>query len=944
MFVTISSYSKGKAKSSARKILNKYLPYIGNDTWQGNIGQQGLSQIRTLLNRSCTKNTSIVCKYKHYNSNDMLWCVGTNKLNCDGQHPVATTKNVHKVSPNNYLQLKLGLVGVAALFHDLGKAGHYFQQKLRGKVPVSDPIRHEWISAVILSNWAKEDWLGGLVVGELPNLNTQHKESVYTNDQVLNSVLWLMYTHHKKAMITDELVLTGNGIEHVFKNTLCMQGWHNRSEDIEQCYNVCDSFINDEYRFLVKRYATKLKQNLHLFYTLTPDQQIHILQECRVALMLGDSSFSSELVYGKGKLYANLDQDGKLKQTLTQHLVGVTRSAVNAMYQMNTLQASTAAHYPALSDQSFGNFTWQNAIAKIPKDLDNMFCINLSSTGKGKTVANLKILNRFGDIRCSTALGMVTLTEQTARQYSEVVGVDNNDMGVVVGFNPYKVNVGSESLEDDHVDLKYTGNVQTKFSTLFPNNNAGYKKGKVLNAPILVSTVDHLVNASGVVKGNKQMLPFIRCMQSDLILDEIDDYGIDDIKVLARLVKLTASYGNKVIISSATITPSISKLLYTAYQQGWEVYKQFNIKAKGDVNVVWIDEFGVKVNEVLPQNFDNHNSRFLHKRIGKLLQQNPKHKFNVATDPCNFSAIKSAVIDLSKQHSTTVNGNSISFGLIRTTTIKDCIAVTKYLQEADLDVNVKLICYHSRFLQQTRANIEHYLHKVLCRKNDEWQDHVDTSKDTVYIVVATPVIEVGRDLDFDWAIIEPASERSIVQTCGRVLRHRDITPSTNNIVILQTPFKFMRNPRLCYDTAGYESKGYKLKSKNMLDIYKNIGIVNSINRLTGNTAFYSKSLVNLEHKVLSEKLTCNVAYNSALCGGWLLSATPHHFCKWRSGSSTVLTCENGNWQSNVEWQKDDGDKIWRKFASFSGQISIPTYNVGKTISYSHFYGGVEMEK
>ena len=32
--------------------------------------------------------------------------------------------------------------------------------------------------------------------------------------------------------------------------------------------------------------------------------------------------------------------------------------------------------------------------------------------------------------------------------------------------------------------------------------------------------------------------------------------------------------------------------------------------------------------------------------------------------------------------------------------------------------------------------------------------------------------EVGRDHDFDWAIIDASSVQSIVQTAGRVNRHR----------------------------------------------------------------------------------------------------------------------------------------------------------------------------
>jgi CRISPR-associated endonuclease/helicase Cas3 len=58
--------------------------------------------------------------------------------------------------------------------------------------------------------------------------------------------------------------------------------------------------------------------------------------------------------------------------------------------------------------------------------------------------------------------------------------------------------------------------------------------------------------------------------------------------------------------------------------------------------------------------------------------------------------------------------------------------------------------------------------------------------------VATPVEEVGRDHDFDWAVIEPSSYRSIIQLAGRVRRHRKEAISTPNIAIMQYNLKGLR--------------------------------------------------------------------------------------------------------------------------------------------------------
>lgn len=63
-----------------------------------------------------------------------------------------------------------------------------------------------------------------------------------------------------------------------------------------------------------------------------------------------------------------------------------------------------------------------------------------------------------------------------------------------------------------------------------------------------------------------------------------------------------------------------------------------------------------------------------------------------------------------------------------------------------------------------------------------------------FIVVATPVEEVGRDHDFDWAVLEPSSAQSLVQAAGRVNRHRFLRlEGTYNIAILQYNLRHCEN-------------------------------------------------------------------------------------------------------------------------------------------------------
>lgn len=50
--------------------------------------------------------------------------------------------------------------------------------------------------------------------------------------------------------------------------------------------------------------------------------------------------------------------------------------------------------------------------------------------------------------------------------------------------------------------------------------------------------------------------------------------------------------------------------------------------------------------------------------------------------------------------------------------------------------------------------------------------------------MTSPVIETGNDLDFDYAILDPISMRSIVQAAGRVRRHRPGAWQEANVLLL----------------------------------------------------------------------------------------------------------------------------------------------------------------
>jgi CRISPR-associated endonuclease/helicase Cas3 len=129
------------------------------------------------------------------------------------------------------------------------------------------------------------------------------------------------------------------------------------------------------------------------------------------------------------------------------------------------------------------------------------------------------------------------------------------------------------------------------------------------------------------------------------------------------------------------------------------------------------------------------------------------------------------------------------------------------------------MAYHSRQVLLLRSEQERHLDQVLKRKekreeqpaafsNEVIRQHLDSTDDehVIFILVATPVEEVGRDHDFDWAIVEPSSYRSIIQLAGRVLRHRKLEHDIHkpNIALLQYNLRGLRKAKVAFEKPGFE--------------------------------------------------------------------------------------------------------------------------------------------
>jgi len=190
----------------------------------------------------------------------------------------------------------------------------------------------------------------------------------------------------------------------------------------------------------------------------------------------------------------------------------------------------------------------------------------------------------------------------------------------------------------------------------------------------------------------------------------------------------------------------------------------------------------------------------------------------------------------------------VSFGLIRVANVKTAVKLARFLSER-ADKNgfsknreIRVCCYHANLSRVRRFYIEKRLDAILNRSlSHDWKkmdgeiekEIADVKQpEIMFVVVATPVEEIGRDHDFDWAIIEPSSVQSIVQTAGRVNRHRQkdisLTPERANVGVLEINERMTRGEKI--KTGHFSRPGYDIEADDSyINMAKKKNIIFSMN-------------------------------------------------------------------------------------------------------------------
>jgi CRISPR-associated endonuclease/helicase Cas3 len=619
----------------------------------------------------------------------------------------------------------------------------------------------------------------------------------------------------------------------------------------------------------------------------------YVMHLARLSLMLADHDYSRLGVDDHNRpvtarmgflqvgqaLSANTrkERTGKsvANQSLLEHLLGVGHSAGLVAHALPGFERylPRLAHHRGLRKRTGdARFAWQDkafdaavAIREQARE-QGAFVVNMASTGCGKTLGNARILYALADpqrgLRATYALGLRTLTLQTGRSYRHDLRLSDDELAVLVGGSASRAlfefyedkaeasgSASEQSLIEEDSHVLYEGAISEH--PLLSRALADTDIRRLLSAPMLVCTVDHLVPATESLRAGRQIAPMLRLMSADLVLDELDDYDLDDLPALTRLVHWAGLLGTRVVLSSATLPPALVQGMFLAYRAGRSMHLRNRGEAGGDdarmaIPCLWVDEFGVQQTacggHTEAVDFANTHAEFVQRRVSRLRHPDVAALRRGALWPLSVGArqrgqreriragfaaqVRAACLSLHGTQAETdpVSGKRISLGLVRMANIDPLIDVARelYALGAPDGTRIHLCVYHARFPLAQRSAIEQSLDRTFNRRDPraqavyhlpEIRSAIDAHPESehMFVVLASPVCEVGRDWDADWAVAEPSSMRSLIQLAGRVQRHRRRAGDTPNVVVLETNLKALE--RSSGDSLAFTRPGFERVSE-----------------------------------------------------------------------------------------------------------------------------------
>jgi CRISPR-associated endonuclease/helicase Cas3 len=715
----------------------------------------------------------------------------------------------------------------AGLTHDVGKAGVDFQEKIRSPTPLVDPVRHEWISLyVIRAMLAGKTWTEAWKSIEEHEPPQERWTNMDPFDKALDGMesvlLYLVATHHK-------LPTFAAGMNHFN---------HVRDDDhIAFKKGDLQTSSLREIKASLAEIRTRskddaIKDRLYWKSVATISRVALILADHDVSMQM---IHEPDDVDGC-RLYANTDRETHaMNQSLDWHLMNVGQQADEMVDNFESFSppclSEDVVKRICVDNSKKKAYKWQKraatalSISSKANPIPHLV-LNMAATGSGKTRMNVRAVCALGNpdgtnIRISTALNLRTLTLQTRDAYAQQLNIPASELTGIIGdkatlklhnyqqqkarqFKRAQQAAKNHQNTQDVTDLvdDDENSVEPEFDTVSsysyhtpPRWLRGFLANKpymapVLGAPVLVSTVDFLIAAGEPQMQANHALAMLRLKSSDLILDEIDSYDPMAFLSVMRLVTLSAFFGRNVIASSATLSRPVAKMLWSSFHSGIEMRaRKEGVSARFATAI--IDDETVptvaihRAEKAFMGRYESHTKKMLKKLVGKRYRRATMQEVPGLSEESWMQSVLNSINAMHIQNCWTdpATKRKLSIGLVRIANIHVAVKIAKFLSEA-YGLQARIVCYHSQHFMMQRFHIENKLDTLLNRKegsahilqDPDIREALDsaTTKNVLFIVVATPVEEIGRDHDFDWAVIEPSSIQSLIQTAGRVNRHRMI--------------------------------------------------------------------------------------------------------------------------------------------------------------------------
>lgn len=930
MIVVVVSECKGKARDRTQSTVDEFLPRIGRRTWSGAISEEGLNRLKKELRSEATKATCIVCHRVTGRSRlIMQWRVGKKgAFDLLGRFSISqTSRPILRLEASadsrvHHCERIFGsVVGLSALFHDLGKATTAFQKKLEVAGGVVDTVRHELISSLmilkvheqsaagrqgpaaevnvafldVLSEPAKaaaaweEAWTAVLadLVAEaaketLPRLNTR------IEGRIPMLLAMLCIGHHKLPesetietaqrpfLKPDAYIRLGDatdskakgssaGIRKVppsLKNDLKLSKegpppWRSPAwlGEVASLARRLRGVGPDELTALEAAFALLGRFVLQAAdHTATAEAAAKVEPRKRQGL---HSHSGPRAADGRPTFVDTLDRHLRSVATRAQYASRILPRIRSAMPALSGDDMPALIAHPSAPEGS--RFRWQvdaaagagRIVRKDPaEDRERMgfFGVLAAGTGAGKTIAAPVVLAAASDgsLRYVMGLGLRTLTLQTADEYVQRIGMPVEAVSTIIG-SPVAARLHAidgdpagndrriqSSLMDDleTIAVEVEGSIvgydaaqdlpaaMERFAIPGERSADARKAAAMLAAPVLVCTVDTIMAAADRRFG-RHLTATARVLTSDLILDEIDDYGAEDLVALCRLVHVTGAGGGRVIVSSATITTMLATELFRSYREGLAIHAAMTGRAADFVVPCCYATDAVEAQRTfLAAEADAYAENLAGattSAAAAIRARLPIRRADIlpvsdaGTEIEFHRRISEGVQKVHDAHGQRDPGTGIqaSVGVVRFSNVAGATAFARHLLEAaeDEDLEFVVVPYVGTLLPPVRHQVEKTLDGMLkrtCsspsedpifRTGSPLRARLDACRQRklAVVVVTTSMEEVGRDHDFDWAISEISSARGLVQLAGRVRRHRRFPGATAaNVLLLDVPKKLLQ--------------------------------------------------------------------------------------------------------------------------------------------------------